>query len=293
MTVYEDSFGDVGLEDVGISDIVIPRLSINHADGTFKDNLSGMEYTEIEVVLLGMIRQRIFWAPGDMEDGDKPLCKSTDAIHGFPALNTDLHVSKRFPFEQSNFEIGHAVPRVVAPGTDPRLPDGFNSNGHPTLNCSSCIFAEWGTKQGKSVPPPCAEQFTFPLRYSADGGETWVTALFTIQKTGIKPAKQYMSSFVQSKTPLFTAKTRLSLKQDKRGTVKWSVPIFARGESTDRADWPEYAESYREMRKFVRAAPRAAEFEEDGVPTGSANVNDDPWATTAAPAPVALSLIHI
>src|SRR6478736_1298857 len=86
---------DLGLEDIGAGDVIIPRLSIDHKTAEFKDNLSGWRSNTLTVVLLGMVKQRILWHD-PVEDGDKPLCKSPDYLHGFPNQRTDLPADKRF-----------------------------------------------------------------------------------------------------------------------------------------------------------------------------------------------------
>jgi hypothetical protein len=273
-----DMYGDVGLEDVGAADVVIPRLSINHLDGTFKDNLSKAEYPKLKVILLGLVKQRIMWK-SEVEDGDKPLCKSPDFEHGFPNVRADATPDKRFPWDESNFN--HAD-----------FPPEKGINDLTTLPCNNCVFKEWGTdKNGKSTPPPCTEQHTYPLLFSSDDGESYSPALLSLQRTGIKPSRQYISSFAQSKTPMFTVFTELSLTQQSRGTVRYAVPNLRRQEATDREMWREYADQYRTIRDFVRAAPRKRDEEGDdtAVVVPTPNVNTGPTAAATAPAAPAAS----
>jgi len=280
-------FGDdIGLEDIGASDIVIPRLQIQHKDATFKDNLSGAIYDKLDVILLGQIKQRIMWGD-DPDEGEKPLCKSPDFVHGFPMLSDQVSADKRFPWAESNYSPEQAQPVDLAPGQDKRFPQGYTSNDLPVLACDTCKFNQWtkNPKNGKSVPPACTEQHTFPLLYSPDEGETYIAALLTLQRTGLKPSKSYISSFAQTKTPMFTVHTRLSLQAQSKGSVVYSVPVFARGSQTDRNNWQEYGNQLRSIREFVRSAPRAVE--DDGAATEpSANVNTGP-ATAPSAAPTA------
>ena len=263
-----DEFGDVGLEDVGVGDVVIPRLSIMHSEGRFKNNLTNEEYETLTVVLLGLVKQRIFWAD-EMDDGDKPLCKSPDFVHGFPQMRTDIPADKQFPWAQSNFNPGDYDP-------------SRGINGHVTLPCDSCTFAQWGkSDSGKNTPPPCNEQHTYPLLILGEEGQTQ-PALLTVQKTGIKPSRTYISGFAASKTPFFTQYTELSLTQQKKGMVVYSTPNFRRAGATDREWWGEYAEQFRSIRGFIREAPRALDPGDD-APTPSANVNTAP--EEAAPEP--------
>lgn len=271
-----DSYGDVGLEDVGAADVVIPRLSINHLDATFKDNLSKAEYPTLKVILLGLVKQRIMWK-SEVEDGDKPLCKSPDFEHGFPNVRQDVTPDKKFPWDESNFNPADFPPEK-------------GINDLTTLPCANCKFSEWGTdKNGKSTPPPCTEQHTYPLLFSSDDGESYSPALLSLQRTGIKPSRQYISSFAQSKTPMFTVFTQLSLTPQSRGSVRYAVPNLRRAEQTDRDMWGEYASQYRTIRDFVRAAPRKRDEEGNGDDTAvvvpTSNVNTGP--TTPAPSAAA------
>ena len=273
-----DDFGDVGLEDIGAGDVVIPRLSIIHADGVFQDNLSKAQFPKLQVILLGLVKQRIMWDK-EVDEGDKPMCKSPDFEHGFPQVNPEVKADKRFPWAKSNFNEGD-------------FPAGGPTSlaGHVTLPCNSCIFKEWD--KGDWKQPPCTEQHTYPLLYA--DGEEWKPAILTLQRTGIKPSRQYISAFAQSRTPTFTAITELSLTLQSRGSVKYSVPVFKKLDTSDRNFWSEYANQYRGIREYLRQPPRS-EAEEGEVVATSSNVNTAPSgppasapaapAAAAAPAP--------
>lgn len=273
---YDDDLANVGLEDIGVGDVVIPRLQINHKDGTFRDNLSKAEYGTLTVILLGLVKQRVMF-DDDVQDGDRPQCKSPDFEHGFPNMNLDGNQRKDtwFPWAKSNFDPAN-------------FPAEQGENGLVTLPCSSCIFSQWD--KGDWKQPPCAEQHTYPLLYSPDEGESWIPALFTVQKTGIKPSRQYLSSFAQSRTPTFTVFTEISLQQLSRGSVNYAVPVFKRQGATDRNAWGQYADQYRAIRDFVRQPPRRSDEEEAPASTpAEANVNTAPAAAApaATPAPPA------
>lgn len=269
---YDAEIANVGLEDIGVGDVVIPRLQIDHPKGVFRDNLSKAEYDKLTVILLGLVKQRVMF-DDDVKDGDKPQCKSPDFEHGFPNMNLDGAQRKEtwFPWDKSNFEPGN-------------FPAENGLNGLVTLPCATCIFNQWD--KGDWKQPPCAEQHTYPLMYSPDNGESWVPALLTVQKTGIKPSRQYISSFAQSKTPTFTVFTEITLQQFSRGTVTYSVPIFKRNGPTDRNEWNEYATQYRAIREFIRQPPRRSD-EDDATPDVQPDTNENaPPAAAAAPAPV-------
>lgn len=264
--VSEDMSG-LGLEDASISDIVIPRLRIVHDQGMIADNLSSEQYSNLKVILLGLVKQRIMWHE-DVEDEDRPQCKSPNFEQGFPNVAEDTPKKKRFPWDESNFDPAD-------------FPASEGVNGFVTLPCNACVFKEWGADK---KPPRCAEQHTYPLLYSPSGeGDDFVPGLFTVQKTGIKPSRNYLSSFVQSRKPMFTALTELSFTQHSRGTVKYSVPVFKRIGNTDAEMWEEYANTFRTIRDFVKQAPRPRDEDYEGDSTSS-NVNTAP-AQSPAPTP--------
>jgi hypothetical protein len=115
-------FGNVGMEDVGATDLVIPRLQIVHKEGVFRDNLSKSEYSTLQVILLGLVKQRIMWDE-DVEEGDRPQCKSPDFNMGFPQMREDIPKAKQFPWDMSNFSKADFPPEAGV-------------NGLRTLPCS-------------------------------------------------------------------------------------------------------------------------------------------------------------
>lgn len=270
--------GIEGLEDLTAGDVMLPRLQLDHKQAVFRDGLSKSEYPKLTVIILGLIKQRIFWAE-DTEDKDKPLCKSPDFSHGFPNVRDDTPRDKQFPWNKSNFN-----PADFPPG-------GANSlNGLVTLPCDACIFKEWD--KGDSKVPPCTEQHTYAVLYWSNPDEPpedarWTTALVTFQKTGIKPSKSYMSSFVQSKQPMFTVVTEITLSPRKRGTVEFAVPEFRKGAATDRDMWVNYGDQYRSIREFVRQPPRSLDEDDDVPATPSSNENTAPPTAAATVAPAA------
>lgn len=270
------SMGGVeGLEDVDASDIILPRLQLVHKEAKFRDNLSKVEYPELKLIILGLIKQRIFWHD-DTEDGDKPLCKSPDHEHGFPAVSDDLPKDKRFPWEKGNFR-----PEDYPPG------GATSMNGLVTLPCQACIFKEWD-KNGWKVPP-CAEQHTYAVLYLTNPNDPvedhrYTPALITFQKTGIKPSKNYISSFMQAGQPMFTVYTTVTLNALSRGAVDYAVPSFKKGDPTDRDMWAGYGTQFRTIREFVRQPPRSQDDDEDFTSTPASNENTAP---AAPPAPAA------
>jgi hypothetical protein len=222
-----------GLEDYNpTTDSAMPMLRIKHDTGQFIDGLSGEAINksgeDIEVILLGLIKQRVLW-DAEVKDDAKPLCKSYNFTEGHPDVDT-------FPVKASGFDRD-----LIESGA--------------TLPCESCKLKEWGSHPNRDTPW-CSEQHTFallvPVGHDEDGEVAgWAPALLTVQRSAIKPSKQYLTAFAKSKQPLYTVRTKIGLDQRRRGTVDFAVPKFVRHTATDEADWPDYATAYRAIREFV------------------------------------------
>lgn len=230
----------VGLEDFDVTDAVMPRLRIDGQNAVFEDNLSKATYTELDAVLLGLVKQRVLWDAEINEDGAPPLCKSVDHERGRPG--------EHFPWKASGF-----------------TEESLGEDG--CLSCAACPLKEWGSHPSRDVPW-CSEQFVFPL-VTDDG-----PAILTIQRSGIKNARAYTSSFMRAKKPLFTHNTKITLRAEKRGSVRYAVPEFQRGEETDQSEWAELADLYRSVRGFLHTQ-RTTDEDGGGAP-----------ARGASPAPV-------
>lgn len=263
----------LGFEDIGAGDMTLPRLTINHKAGLFKNSLSGEEFPVLKAVLLGVIKQRVMWDE-TVDTGDRPMCKSPNHDYGFPNVDPKTHVDKQFPWARSNFTPDMAKPLELSPNVS--YPEGWSSNGLLVLPCAACKFSKWD-QDGVKVPP-CAEQHTYPLMYETEDGGL-MPALISFQKTGIKPSKTYINAFAQSKTPMFTQWSEIKLNQFSRGSVDYCVPTFKKVGETPRDMWGEFAQQYRGVRNFVRQAPRNADEEEtDFTPSDNINKGPDPWA---------------
>lgn len=237
LAVPDDGF--TGLEDFDVStDAVMPRLKIVGKDAEFEDNLTGERHNSINVILLGLVKQRILW-DAEVEDSAAPLCRSLDFAAGLPG--------KDFPTKTSGF--------------DRDTVEGAQEGG--SLPCASCQLKEWGTNPRGSTPW-CSEQHTYPLLMEqGEGSNLWQPAILTLQRSGIKASKAYITGFARSRTPLYTVKTRISLQAQKRGTVDYAVPVIARNGPTEQESWPEYAQTYRNIRSFL-TTPRTTDDEDEG-----------------------------
>lgn len=272
----------IGLEDFDTSDMVMPTLAINHKEGVYEDSLSNEKFNELNVVLLGLIKQRVLWPAEVGDEVVPPLCKSYNFSEGI--------TGKDFPWSEAGFT----------------PPADYENGDEVSLPCASCKLKEWGSNPSGDTPW-CSEQHTFAaMMNTADEGDepNWVPTIFTVQRTGIKPSRTYVTSFARSKTPLFTSYTNLKLDVRKRGSVDYAVPIFSKGPATDRELWPLFTENFLSIRDFVQT-PRNMESPVTdtetavSVPTPKANPATasapaaapasaaDPIDVTEAPAPAA------
>ncbi len=254
----DDNDSMIGLEQFGADDFIMPRLNINHETAQFEDNLSGETYPEgLEVVVLGLIKQRILWHY-DPDAADFPLCKSYDFVHGFPA-------EKDYPWELSGFPRDTPTP----------------------LDCASCQLKEWNSHPQRDTPY-CSEQHALPVMQNLPE-VGWIPALVTLQRSGIKPSKSYLSGFVRTRTPLFTALTTITLDPRKKGSVVYAVPQFKKGAATAPDDYATFVDAWKRIHAFITTPPSSSGSggDDDAAVEPAAPRNTRPAASepvSAAPA---------
>lgn len=243
MVPASSSDAPVGLEDADETDLVIPRFVIMQKEALFQNSLTKETHSELDVVILGQIKQRVLW-PAEVDESNKPLCKSYDHKSG-------IADEKSFPWAASGFARGDYGE------VDPKLP------------CDDCKLKEWNSHPTRSIPW-CTEQWVLPI-LTDDGA----VALLTIQRSGIKTAKDYISHFISTKTPLFTVTTKISLSAQRKGSVEFAVPVFAKTGEVDEAQYGDFGTRLLTIRTFLQT-PRSFADEAD---------NPDAPATTSTDAP--------
>lgn len=244
---------DDGLEDFGTTDMVMPRLNIDHDEAVFVDTLTGEKFENLRVVLLGLVKQRILWG-AEVDDGDKPLCKAYTFDFGHPDTGN-------FPWKASGFD------KSEFPGEDVTLP------------CAECALKEWDSHPTRKTPW-CSEQYTLPLLMEVpdrdgEGMRFAAPAILTLQRSGIKPARAYFSAFKRAGTPLFVNVTEMTLKPNRKGSVDFATPQFTRKEETERESWPDYSGHYTQIRGFLTSAPSRSDGDSSADEASSAPSTDD------------------
>lgn len=236
--------GVLGLEDVAASDLVMPTLRIDHREGVYVNQLTDEKFAELDVILLGLVKQRVLWSAEIADAGlkERPLCRSYNFSEGHPQ-------AEKFPWEASGF-----------------------TEQEGTLPCASCKLKEWGTHPTRGAPW-CSEQHTFGMLLE-DNGE-FSPILFSVQRSGIKESRTYVSAFHNAHTPMFTVRTKMTLESRKKGSNPYSVPHFSRGAATEESDYPNFANMYRSIREFLQT-PWSGNDEDGAVVAES----DDPVTTS-------------
>lgn len=289
-TVALPSDYETGLEDFKPGGATIPRLEIVHADAVFLDKSTNEEIPKLYAAPWGLILQRVHWAE-KVEDDSVPLCKSNDAVTGFPNMTGASH--NLFPWAKSGLRPGD---------------QSLDEHGRVTLNCEGCPFSKWGRADGKDTPPLCSERYTIPISYGTTPDEPANrVGVVSFQRSGVTPTRRYIESFSRAKTPLFVSYVEISLTAQKRGKVVFSTPVFKRLGATPADRHNDWAEDYRLIRDMLRRPPRPPKSDDDSAPADvtparavvDAVVVGDPWETStvkaepwpattpAAPAPAA------
>lgn len=269
-----------GLEDIEDEITAVPRIGIDHKAGVFKDSLSGEEFPRIYGVLLGMVKQRVMWEPGDIEPGAKPQCKSQDSVTGYPNMSG---------------KPGESFPWAEAPGLDPNT-QPKDEHGRIIISCDGCPFAQWGPRdaKGKSKPPPCKERHTYPVIYNRTaptGTDPYdapymESGIVSFQGSGITPSKKFLSAFVRNKLPLYSAVVEIKLNVNKRGMVEYSVPEFTKLGQVPTEEWELYGRELAPMRDYLKRAPRPGD---DSDPSRSGGMTANQAATNAGVATTQVS----
>jgi hypothetical protein len=290
---YEDD----GLEDLGTADVAIPRLKIVGKKAVYQDSLTKDEFPELTVVILGLVKQRIMW-DRNIEEGDKPQCKSPDFYNGFPNLDEKSRIDTQFPWDQSNFKPDVLTLVDHNPKSQEFEEEVKGALEH--LSCAACVFKDWGKdRNGKSTPPPCSEQFSLPLLYQDPSNGEWNPSILTLQRSGVKPTRTFLAGFKQRQQATFTSQVKLSLNAQSRGSVDYAVPVFQKLGPTDPSAYENYVSIYKGARAYLTRWPinrdddgevqHSAPSSNQNQPSArvAATTTEDPWASPAQQRPTA------
>lgn len=234
----------VGLEDFGTDDLVMPSLKLDHANGYITDSLSGTQYEKLEVVICGLIKSRILWPAEVEETKSAPLCRSYNHSEGYA-------FSAKFPWKAAQLKLG-------------AYPTAGEEDEFSILPCELCPLKDWGSNPKGNSTPWCSEQYNLAVMQDMSGEGDWSPATLTLQRSAVKPIRAYLTGFQRAKTPAFVNRTIITVTAQKRGTVNYVVPSFAKGAPTDQADHDLFKETYFRIREWLQT-PRV-EKSEDSAP---------------------------
>ena len=240
-----------GLDDFDeAEDGTIPRMNILGDGAVFVDSLSGEEHNPLDVILLGMKKQRVLWPATMSDEPGPPLCKSVNPKAG-------ARPGEEFPWEESGFT--------------------FDPESEDLLPCTECRLKDWGSHPINDSPW-CTEQYVFPAMVE-DAGEL-VPVILTFQRATLTAARKYVQSFARTKTPLFTTWTTITLEQNKRGSVEYATAKLKKADSTEKDDWRGLAEKFRMIEEFL------TRVRVDESPVELESVNPAPSRAKIKPPPV-------
>lgn len=249
---FADAGLSTGLDDLGIEELRTPRIKIDHPEGQFEDAQNGGRYAALNVVILGFIKQRIFW-PREVSESandDVPICKSNDFERGMP--NTDTTSRRVFPWDESNF--------------NPNLITVNRELNRVLLPCSSCSFQQWtGDSRSDRTPPRCSEVWNLIVMYDPWGNGQLQPAFLALKRSAIKSVKAYLATFKQQGLPPYVAWTQMTLDRQKRGTVVYSSPIFTVVGHTDRTQWKNFSDNFTALADFAKTIRPLTGGAETGV----------------------------
>jgi hypothetical protein len=166
------------------------------------------------------------------EDRKGIPCKSPNGIVGVPSLS--------FPWELSNFDIQD-------------YPQKFQ--GFRELSCETCKFKEFDTDLKGGKAPACSEQYTLPLFYNLPGSDVYRLAIFSVQKTAIKPTKTYLTQFQREGRATYTNVTHIRLNKVGSNNRYWSLPEYEKGSNTPSVSYVKLSQFFRTIREIITSPP--------------------------------------
>ena len=268
-TADYSEFAGIGTEGLDVGDFGIARWKIDHNEGLFVNNQNEFAYAALDVILLNLVKQRVFFPKETDEEHSDPLCKSNNFSDGYPG--------EGFPVEASGFTVDMV------------------ESGNP-LPCASCAFKDWGPRKanGKATPPPCKELFTFTFLALNEEVEN-VPGIISLKGTSIGPAKKYISQFVQRKWPMFVQGTRITLEPNLYMGRKYYVTKLVGLEKQNPDNFREYADVAISAREYLSKPPalqedtgeESVEYDEGNNWSSTVDAEVVEESTTVSPPPAA------
>ena len=213
-------------------------ININHADGMFEvpgffqDNgyIKGLPRSsnsviantdEINVVILGLVRQREMWT-----EDRKRACESPDAVTGYPT---------------------------------PNFPEAHKTVGGK-LACHDCPFHKWQNnkpplcKELWILPVAFVKQTDSGPQYSAN------VYYLKFTYASIRNIEKYLTPFRDQKIPAYTETTCITLSRASRDGNRFAIANFSKSAVKDfTADqWPYFSQLLKDAREYLLTPPVTA-----------------------------------
>jgi len=138
-----------------------------------------------------------------------------------------------------------------------RSRDAMTGVGEPGGSCVTCPDAVWN----EDAKPPCAIVYDF---IGLDG--TGAPFLFSVSRTGIKPARNFIAAAQRRKKPLYHTGCTITLRKETK-PAPYYVPVFKPVGETNVETWPELEGVLQQIEGAL-----------DRVPVESTAANDAPAA---------------
>lgn len=216
-----------------------PTIRVDHNRASFvTPNDAGVLdlRRELTFIGLGLLRERAMWPRDEQRAvfGNRPLCKSGDAVTGAPGLH--------FPW--------HDYENPAPPAADGSRPKA------DAIPCDGCNFRAWNGRE----QPQCQQTWVIPaLVVATSPGAPMVNPetvrLLQFSASGIRELEAYLKPYRDQGRPMYETVTKVQLQKVSKGGRNYASPKFTSVASTD----PEYHGLYsfflREVREYL--APKS------------------------------------
>ena len=211
------------------------KLSISHPTGSFRCeelNHPWDNVTSFEAVIIGTFKQRLMWPPyGTRSSTDpvRPMCKSNDAIDGYPQLN--------FPWGDPRANV---------------LP--LNENAAEPIKCESCLFPRDPRKAREDGLPTCDSNYEVVML--DPNGKIVILKATGASKNAMT---HYRDWFKRNKAAMFMYTTKLELTSVKNGGKRYADLSLSKGLMTDRNEWvTKYLPLFEQWKAESQTPPSAS-----------------------------------
>ena len=120
--------------------------------------------------------------------------------------------------------------------------------GDPGGSCTACSYATWNGDE----KPQCALVYDF---IGLD--ETGAPFLFSVSRTGIKPARNFIAAAQRRRKPLYYTGCTLTLRKVDRPATYYT-PVFKRAGDTNFETWAELEGVLQQIEAALERAPASA-----------------------------------